>query len=84
MSFLLYTAVCAGIHQEKNPDWESNKCVGQSEEIRAVGAQVRKKEEKMQVTGFRPQGGASKGSKLAALLVLTRRRARRVCQHKAA
>jgi len=36
-----------------------------------IGAQIAKKE-KMQVAGFRPQGGASKGSKLAALLVLTR------------
>jgi len=81
MSFPLYTVVCAGIPEEKNPGWESNKCVGQSEEI---SHWLREEEEKMRVAGFRPQGGASKGSKLAALLVLTRGRARRVCQQKAA
>jgi len=46
MSFPLYTMVCAGIPEEKNPGWESNKCVGQSGEIRVIGAQIGKKKRK--------------------------------------
>jgi len=68
MNVLLHTVVCAGMPEEKNPGWESIKCVGQSEEIRVIGAQIGKTKSRNAIAGIRPQSGASKGSNAAALL----------------